>query len=736
MRKLCCFALAFSAAIFAVRYHALPLLVLLLPLALWKREDRWLRAALAAVGVLAALLWSGGYDALIRAPAAAMEGTTATLTLPVADYPRQTAKGVSATVRLGPGSHILLYLDPEYADLAPGDVLTFTAELASSDVLRGEATDAYPARGIFLLGYPRGEVSALRPDSVPPRFWPAQWAKALQDGIFTAFPEDVAPLVSAVVTGNRAALSDSFSAQLQRTGLSHAVAVSGMHISFLAALVLQLSGRYRRRTVLILFPVLSVFALLLGGSPSVVRAVVMQLLLLVAPLLGRENDGPTALSFALMVLLAQNPYAAASVGLQLSFASVAGLMLFSGRLYDWGWARLRWKNFATRFVWASLTTTIGALALTTPLLAYYFGGVSLVAPLSNLLALWAVSLVFLGGLIAGTLAVLSPALAWPVAVLTALPARYLVWLIPLLARVPFASIALESPYLRAWLVFAYGLFLLVLAWRGSGRRPVVPAACCTVTLCAALMLTSMTYRAGDLTVTVLNVGQGQSVVLRVGERTALVDCGGNGGRSAGDLAADYLQTRGVATLDLLVLTHCHTDHADGVMELLERIPVGALALPAVREPSPLQEEIVALAEAKRTQIVLVDEDLALPLDSAALTLYAPLGAGEANEEGLTLLCQSGAFSALFTGDMDATVEKRLVKYGDLPDVDLLMAGHHGSKSSTSAPLLEAVTPEVVTVSAGYNTYGHPNPATLARIAGAGAALYRTDLQGNITITVG
>lgn len=740
VRKLATFSFSFSAAVLLLRY-GFPA-ALLLPLALVcallaaLSSARRLRFALICAGLGAALVWGAAYDAVIRAPVEAMEGETVTLTVPVTDFPRETARGVSVTVDIGPAARALVYLEPEMNALMPGDELTFTAVMRPSDVLRGEDSDAYTSKGIYLTAAPkRGMASYVRPDSVPWRYWPALWSRALSAAIASALPADVSSLVNAVVTGSRDALSDGFTTSLQRSGLAHAVAVSGMHISFLAGVIFTLSGRYKKRTAVLLLPALALFTLVLGCTPSVVRAAVMQSLFLLAPLFGRESDTPTNLSFALLLLLLQNPYAAASVSLQLSFTSVAGIVLFSGRMFRAGWEKLPWKSFFVKFVWASVTTTLGALAFTTPLLAYYFGTVSLIAPLSNLLSLWAVSLVFLGGLLAGVLTLLCPVLGTLAALLATPAARYLNWLIPVLARAPYASVALDGVAFAAWLVFAYGVVVLTLAWPGKGKRPIVPVCCILITLCVSLVLNGLLYRIGPLTVTVLDVGQGGSAVLRAGTRVALVDCGGAGSRNAGDIAADYLEGRGVATLDLLVLTHFHADHANGVMELLARMPVSVLAVPAVREEIPLRDEILACAEEKGTQIVTVSDDMTVSFDTAQLTLYAPLGAGEANEEGLSVLCAADSFSALFTGDMDESVEKRLVKYGALPTVDLLMAGHHGAKTSTSRLLLDVVTPELVTVSSGYNTYGHPNSDTLARIAEAGADLYRTDLQGNITITV-
>ena len=749
MRKLFCFSAAFAAAVFALRYGAAPLVLLALPAALWRREDRALRAGLVCLGLIAGLLWCRGYDALVRAPARALENTWAEVSATVEDWPRETSHGVSVTVRVrtpsGPDAKALLYADENYAWLSPGDGLTFTARFRPADRVRGAADETCPARGVFLRAYANGEALTVeRPDRVPLRYWPAQWAGGLRRTVESLFPSEVSPLIRALLTGDKTRLSDADYGALQRAGLAHTVAVSGLHISFLVWVAVQLLGRNRRRTALLALPLLAFYALAVGGSPSVVRAVVMQGLLLLAPLLGRETDPPTSLAFALLLLLVQNPYAAHSVSLQLSFAAVVGLLAFSGRLESFlrdkldlkparkGWKR--WRNKAVRLLVTTFSGTCGALAFSTPLAAWQFGSVSLIAPLSNLLCLWCVELVFTLGLTAAALGMAVPAMGGALAALVTPFARWLLWMARHLADLPFASLSLTSPYLTAWLAFVYGVFLLCCVWRRQ-RRYVLPVCACVCTLCVCLVLTRLADTAPRLTLVALDVGQGQSTLLRCGARTALVDCGGSEG-NAGDLAADYLRDRGRDSLDLLVLTHFHADHANGVAELLERVRVDVLAVPDVEPDDPLRRELLALAEEKGTQVWLVREDARLAFGSAELTLYAPLGAGEANEEGLSLLCRAGDFTALFTGDMGADIEARLVKYGDLPQVDVLAVGHHGSKNAASQLLLEAVSPETALVSVGYNTYGHPSPETLLRLDGADCVIYRTDLQGTITVTVG
>ena len=265
--------------------------------------------------------------------------------------------------------------------------------------------------------------------------------------------------------------------------------------------------------------------------------------------------------------------------------------------------------------------------------------------------------------------------------------------------------------------------------RGTRR-----AAWAVALLCWALLLHTGTYTAGQMTVSVLDVGQGLSTAIYAKGASALVDCGGSGVDDAGDIAADWFQGLGLSRIDVVVLTHYHDDHANGVARLLERMEVGLLILPDVEPDSPLRAQVLAAAEAGGVETLLVSDGARAELGEALLTIYPPLGDGGSNEEGLSILGTAGDFDLLVTGDMNDTVEGRLVKYGALPDIELLVVGHHGSKYASSETLLQAAAPELAVISVGYNTYGHPAAETLERLTLAGCEIYRTDWSGTVTIT--
>ena len=589
------------------------------------------------------------------------------------------------------------------------------------------------------------EVSAA--PRVPAQYWPALCAHKLREGIYAAFDETAAPIAAAVTLGDKTGLDDTLYSAFNRAGLMHAAVVSGFHISFLVEMALFFFGR-RRKAALAMVPFLIFYALMAGGTSSAFRAVIMQSALLLAPIARREEDAPTALGLALLVLLIQNPFAAASVGLQLSFASVAGILLVSQPLFRRLYRPLKnrrppgerrarlllWKG--ARAALTSACASLGAMLFTVPLIALYFRQILLLSPLSNVLALWALSLLKMCALVLGTLAIFLPGPAALLGAVAGLLGHYARWAALLLGRFPFASLSTDSRYCLIWLC---GVYLALAAAFLGKERPKRPLACVSalaVLLCAAIGLGRLEVDTAELTAAVLDVGQGSSTALLSGGQAVLVDCGGSGSRSPGDIAADYFAAQGRARLDLLVLTHFDRDHFNGVEQLFYRMRVDAVAIPAGDTDRSEAEWITELAEAQGARVILIDETVEFSMGDAVLTLFPPLSGGTSNESGLFALCTHGDFDVLITGDTDAFVEKMLVKYDPIPDIELLLAGHHGSKNSSCMEFLRAAAPELAVISVGANnSYGHPAPETLDRLEELGAEVRRTDEDGTVTVRV-
>ena len=772
MRKLAVFGAAFCAAVL-VSVYGLPAsagllcaAVLaaagLLPALLRKKAAQ--RAAIACLGLAAGLVWVPVYETLALRPAEKLAGTEVTLEATLLEYPEATTAGCAALAMLSDGqtrAEAWLYLDADVLDLnlEAGSVLSVTGYVTTSAAAENET---YQADGAFLLAY-AGSSSVLQAEGTGLRTLPARTAHTVQARIREIFPSDVAGLLLALLTGERGDLSDSAVSSMQLAGVYHAVSISGMHVSILMSF-LALLIRRRRPRALAGIPVLLVFLLLTGGAAGVRRAVIMQILLLLASLIQEEYDAPTALAAAAVLMLAANPWTVSDAGFQLSFLATAGILLFSGRIQtavsgsrlfralEMGLpAGRRARSPVLLAVSSSIAVSLGALVFTVPLMAYDYGTLSVISPLSSLVLLWSVTCCFALGLAAVLLSSVFLPLGKAAAWICAWPARYFLWGSGLLAKIPFASVSLTSPYITAWLAFAYLLLLALLCVRHLRIRPVpdgpaqtaqapqntgrlLPALCALVlTFSLSILLSAAAYTGRAFSFTAVDVGQGQCLVLSSGGVNLMIDCGGD--EDPGDAAYQFLNGSGQLRVDALILTHFDSDHCNGVTDLLDRMPVTALYIPAVSDQDGNRETILAAAEAAGTAVYEVSSTMTLTFGTASLQIFPPLSDAGDNEACLSALFACGDFRALVTGDMPESIENRLLSVYAVPDVDLLVAGHHGSAASTGEALLAAAAPELVLISVGAdNAYGHPAEEVLLRLEAAGAQIYRTDLNGTITVS--
>ena len=745
MRKLATAAFSFAAGIFLAQYllplswqlRLCPVFLVLGCLGFLRHGQTRLRVLILGGALAAALLWNWAYASAVLPGEEPAEQPGAVMTL--CGYPAATEYGARATVRIAgvPGKAVY-YGDADLLELTPGCTVTDDVLLSSAARIRDDDVTTFTSRGVFRLAFSRGTPEMGRGSAESPRWWPVRVGQAARSQIRTLFSGDTAGFLTAMLTGDKSGLSEQTSSDLSEAGIYHILAVSGIHCGFLLAIILALTGRQRRRLAAALaVPVLLFYMVLTGCSPSVVRACVMLIALLLAPLTRREGDPPTALSAALLLILLANPFAAASVSLQLSFTAMAGLLWIAPGVY-----RLltggRSRNRVWKFIAVSMAASLGAAAFTAPLCAYYFGIFWLVSPLTNLLCLWAAGAIYGSGLLAVALS-----FAWhPLGVLLALIPRaliaYLLWVCHLLAGLPGHAVYFTNPYLKYWLVYLYLLFAL--AWllrRGRRRQYLTAAALAALALGVTVLLGQDRFVGGALNIVALDVGQGECVLLSSQGEYAAADCGSaNSWYSPGELAADELSSLGCRSLRYLLLTHYDTDHVNGVADLLARIPVETLLVPDTEDDAGVRDRILALAREKGTEVRLLSGEASrYTLGDADLTVYPPLGTGGDNELGLSLLATAGDFDFLMTGDMDCETEETLLARYRLPDVEALLVGHHGSAGSTSPELLETVRPEAAIISVGANSYGHPKLQTLLRLEEAGAAVYRTDRMGNIRITV-
>jgi competence protein ComEC len=583
-------------------------------------------------------------------------------------------------------------------------------------------------------------------------------------------PEPEAGLAAGILIGLRDRVDRDLAANFTTAGVSHVVAISGWNIAIVAAAVGALGGSLgrRRRSVLTMAAIVA-YVLFSGASSSVVRAAAMAGVVLMARESGRAGRAAAALGWAATLLLLADPALIADAGFQLSSVATAGLIAWATplgeRIKRMGGGRV------PRWLAESLGVSLAAQAATLPIVLATFGRLALVAPVANLFivpivpfAMAAGGIAFVGGLVlsAGVPAAAASVLAFPGWVALAL----MVGIASLAADIPFASATLEPPVNVAGAGLAT-VALAVLERRrrrpsGSRRSPgAKPAASGPawirvrlsratrlggVLLAASLVATGAVVAqrpSGRATVTVLDVGQGDAILVE-GSRGGrlLVDGGPDPDRLLIEL--DRRLPPWDRRIDAVVLTHPHEDHVAGLALLLERYRIGRTFEPGMRGPGPGYEAWDAILRRTGRPHALLAAGDRLSVDEIELDVLwprrgevpdeAPDSGTGINNVSVVLLGTVEGRRFLLTGDVEEEVDPEL--RGLIARVDLLKVAHHGSRTASTDAFLDAVDPAVAVTSAGAgNRYGHPAPATLQRLEGRGAHVFRTDLDGSVSVAL-
>lgn len=737
MRILMWFAVGFAAACALGAYLGwslwllltIPLLALVLVLT---RLDR--RALCILVGLAVGIGWFAGFYYWRLQPAKQADGYTKLLTIEVTEYSRTTEHGTTAEGRAkinGRTYSVQFYLN-EDVPLAPGDRveggfrLRYTAGGAQRQTYhRGD--------GIFLLCYPKGSPDIIPAQEGSIASLPAVLRHSILSLLEQILPSDTLGFAQALLLGERSELPFQLQWDLKTSGIYHIAAVSGMHMSILFAVVHLLCWKKRFLTALFGYPVLLLFAAVAGFTPSIVRACVMQGLMLLALLVDMEYDPPTALAAAVLVILGINPLAFTSVGFQLSVGCMMGILLFAEKIHDFLLKKTRLgpvkgstrKAKCIRAFVASVSVTLGAMSLSSPLCALYFGNISVAGILTNLLTLWLISVIFYGLMAACILGALWLPLGIAVGWVCVWPIRLVLWVSDMIAQLPASAIYTNNLYTVLFLALC--AVLLIVYYKSKKKHPVVLTCCIAAGLICALICTWLEPRRDDYRLTAVDVGQGQCLILQSMGKHYVVDCGGDSGDDAATQAAQNLRSQGIFRLDGLIVTHYDADHAGGVAQLLSVVPADALYLPTQTPDNPIRQ---ALEQEFGEIIRWVNGDIAL--NDADITIFAAADTPDSNEGSLCILFQPQDCDILITGDRSEEGEQALMAHTRLPDLEILIAGHHGSRTSTSWELLNATRPEIVIISVGEdNRYGHPTWETLQRLELFGCDVYRTDLAGTL-----
>lgn len=742
MRKLMWFAIGFTIACAVGAYWLMGSWLLYLAIGSFLCGVPFCFLKPKAVRIVAAVLiglsvgfaWNWGYQQIFLKDQRELDGQKITATITVKDYSYSTKRGVAVDGTLHYRSKnykVKLYI---YEDISlnPGDKIKATCTFRYTGQGAKEDPTYHQGKGIFLLAYASGAVEIEEGSDAGFRYIPVRLRREIKQTIDEIFPADVAGFARALLIGDSSKLTYETNTAFTVSGIRHVVAVSGLHVAILISLIGTLCRNNRWLIAFIGLPLLFLFAALAGFTPSVMRACLMQTLLIFSVLFTREYDTATSLGFAVLVILGINPQAITSVSLQLSVACMIGIYAFNGPIHKYllsckwatGAAGKGFKSKILRMVVVSISVSLSVWIVTTPLCAIHFGSVSIVGILTNLLTVWLVSYIFCGIILACAMS-----LAWaPLGILCAWivswPMRFVQVVAAGLSKIPFASVYTCSAYTVAWLVFCYILLALFFVFRY--HRPGMLISCMLAGLVASCAGSVVAERRIDSYMTVLNVGQGQCIILKDQGRYYMVDCGGTYDSSTADMAAEYLLSKGVYSLDGLILSHYDTDHCGSALMLMTRLNVEKIYMPNM-EPENTHRQ--ALEKMYTDRIVWVYDTSAIPQEN--LTMFCSVDESSGNESGICVLFQPKNCDILILGDRGRSGELELLDRTTLPKIEIMVLGHHGSNNATSFELLLQTQPDVAIISVGENSFGHPGDETLGRLERFGCRVLRTDQNGTI-----
>lgn len=646
---------------------------------------------------------------------------------------------------LSPAGRVMVYLKPGWEEelgqpFHIGMTVAVRGELKEFD--RARNPGGFDARTYYLGLKIRYRLSAEAVESCRKGWSPAA------DGLYRlrkrclnilegiCEPQD-AGIFQAALLGEKENLDAGIKKLYQKNGIAHLLAISGLHISLIGAgcyRLLRRGGLGFYWSGLAAGIWIICYGYMTGGSASVVRAVWMLLLLMLAEALGRTYDLLTAASLAALLLVWDSPWLLFSGGFQLSFGAVFAIAVPGKWLCHPNRCRFSWQK--------ALASGLAIQWVTYPVLRYHFFEYPLYSVFLNLLVIPLMTFVVCSGA-AGILFGFAGPIPGRMAVGTGhYILRLYEWLCEKAGGLPGSSLILGRPEL--WQIAVYYVFLLAVClwvkhrWREETGKA-GKAVFYTISLFVpVLILWKLPVR--EMQVTFLDVGQGDGIVIEYRDLVITVDGGSTSEKKLGEYTLEpFLKSRGISQVDYAFITHGDEDHISGIRYLLEEdcgIEVSSLILPYHRQEDENCRELEALSGERGTLVhEFARSDVLKGGELSVRCLYPGKEdvPSDINEESLVLEVELGEFRMLLTGDMSGDGEKRLVEYGIRP-TQVLKAAHHGSKYSNTQTFLQQVRPVWGVLSYGEgNRYGHPHEEVKERLGEAGTELWETAKSGAVMV---
>jgi competence protein ComEC len=599
----------------------------------------------------------------------------------------------------------------------------------------------------------------------------------LREMIYRNAPSPQREIIEAMTIGNQTAIPTDIRDNFSKTGTSHILSISGLHIGMVAAMAffiislllksseyLMLRFNIIKVSAAVAFILVLFYALIAGMGVTVLRSALMALVFLIALIFGRQRDLYNTLALAGLVILIISPTALFDISFQLSFLAVLSLIYIVPRFGNLSFGQLSilpaWSQSIIRYLYISIIVCLAATIGTLPLIVYYFNRVSNVTIIANLIAVPLLGTLALATAMLFLLtALFLPAVAGFFVKITSLFVMISIEIINKLASFAWSSFNITRPNIAEIAFFYLSIILLVqLADSRKGMKgnflhhPQILRYVLIFTLIFfagdVIYLSLKDKLSSDLRITAIDVGQGSAILVRFpGGENMLIDGGGFADSSfdTGKMViAPYLYKERISKIDTVILTHPHPDHMLGLLYILDNFNVQEFWSTGRTGDDEYSQKLKKIIGERKIKSVSFSQDTPVKIMGGTniQVLWPPPATGvvgkelsdeDVNDTSLVFRITHNKVAFLVTGDISAKIEDILVRSGRDLKSDVLFVPHHGSVHSSSSGFIKKVACRYAVISAGINnTFRHPHPLTLERYWKAQAYVFRTDQNGAIT----
>lgn len=558
-------------------------------------------------------------------------------------------------------------------------------------------------------------------------------------------PKEQLGILLGMMIGDTSYISEEIKLAFQNSGITHLLAVSGSNVTYVILvtkfLFQKIVGKSFSNGITIFMIIL--FVLISGASPSVVRAGLMAILLILSEILARAPNIYSTVATTAFIILLFNPFILCDVGFILSFGGTLGILFFNQVIQEkinQTFPSLIDKPILKSFV-DMLSVTLAAQIFLVPIMCFYFNQISfisiitnlIVGPFTGIITVLGITMYFLGNIYFPIAQILSYSMYYLIS--------FLIFISNLCSNVPYGNILVSTPSILEIILYYFVLYQVFSKKENRSKKHTAYIKILIILL-SIIEAFVLILPASDLKLNMIDVGQGDSILIQtIHGKNILVDGGGseNSDYDVGEkVLVPYLldQTNGV--IDCMIISHFHEDHVEGCISVLEKLKVKQIIIGIQPKMTNLYQEVLKIAKEKQIPIITLVTGDCFSIDGLVIEVLYPNKNLEIledlNNNSVVLKMTYGEVSILISGDIEKEAEEKILDKNI--DVDILKVAHHGSKTSSINEFLERVRPKLALISVGEdNKFGHPNDEVLKRLEDKNIKIFRTDEMGEIILKI-